>query len=54
MKTIEESGARQIIATHGFTVPLVRYLHERGMEASAFATEFGTDEEDSAAAEQES
>jgi putative mRNA 3-end processing factor len=52
MQTIEESGATRIIATHGFTTPLVRYLNERGMEAIAFETRFkneGEEEEESLA-----
>ena len=40
METIAQSGAEQIIATHGYTIPLVRYLRERGQEAIAFETRF--------------
>ncbi len=52
MQTIEETGCQRVIATHGYTQPLTRYLSERGMEASAFETRFkneGEDEEDSEA-----
>jgi len=49
MQTIEETGRQRVIATHGYTRPLVRYLNERGMEAIAFETRFkdeGEEEED--------
>jgi putative mRNA 3-end processing factor len=49
MQTIEETGCERVIATHGYTRPLVRYLNERGMEAIAFETRFkdeGEEEED--------
>ncbi len=48
LQTIRESGAQHIIATHGYTGPVVRYLREQGMEAEEFATRFkgeGDDEE---------
>ncbi len=40
MQTIEETGAKRVIATHGYTGPVVRYLNERGMDAAAFETRF--------------
>jgi putative mRNA 3-end processing factor len=49
MQTIEDTGCEHVIATHGYTRPLVRYLNERGMEATAFETRFkdeGEEEED--------
>ena len=46
METIEQSGAEQIIATHGYTIPLVRFLCERGQNAIAFETRFKGEGED--------
>ena len=49
MQTIDETGAERIIATHGYTGPLVRYLSEKGTHATAFETRFkneGEDDED--------
>jgi putative mRNA 3-end processing factor len=43
---IAESGAGHVIATHGYTGPLVRYLRENGKSAEAFSTRFeGTEDE---------
>ncbi|MDP9174605.1 MAG: ligase-associated DNA damage response exonuclease [Planctomycetota bacterium] len=45
--TISATGAQHIIATHGYTGPLVRYLRESGKSAEEFATRFeGEDEAD--------
>jgi putative mRNA 3-end processing factor len=38
--TIAATGAEHIIATHGYTGPLVRYLRESGKSADEFATRF--------------
>jgi len=38
--TIAATGAEHIIATHGYTGPLVRYLREGGKSAEEFATRF--------------
>ncbi len=47
--TISETGAEHVIATHGYTGPLVRYLRESGRSAEEFATQFdGEDEVDGA------
>ena len=49
MQTIEETRCERVVATHGYTRPLVRYLKERGMDAIAFETRFkdeGEEEED--------
>jgi len=40
IKTIEATGASHVIATHGYTGPLVRYLRERGLSAEEFPTRF--------------
>ncbi|CAB3746663.1 ligase-associated DNA damage response exonuclease [Paraburkholderia solisilvae] len=40
---IEATGAGRVIVTHGQVEPMVRWLRERGLDASAFATEYGGD-----------
>lgn len=46
-KTIADTGAGHVIATHGYTAPLVHYLREKGRSAEEFATRFeGEDEAD--------
>ncbi|NNF38869.1 MAG: ligase-associated DNA damage response exonuclease, partial [Gemmatimonadetes bacterium] len=40
MATIEQSGARRVGVTHGFTGPVVRYLKERGLDAWEVPTRF--------------
>ncbi|MDB5172584.1 MAG: hypothetical protein JWN51_1357, partial [Phycisphaerales bacterium] len=47
LDTIEQTGAEHVIATHGYTDALVRLLSERGRRASAMATRFGGEEEES-------
>ncbi len=49
--TITATGAQHIIATHGYTGPLVRYLREKGKSAHAFSTRFEGEEETSDASE---
>ena len=49
MQAIDATGASRVIATHGQIAPLVRWLSERGLDAGAFATEFGDDAIDDAA-----
>ncbi|SDQ32135.1 putative mRNA 3-end processing factor [Pseudoxanthomonas sp. CF385] len=44
LSTIEQTGARRIIATHGSTDALIRFLREQGRDAQAFATDFGAEE----------
>ncbi len=44
LETIEATGAQRIIATHGSTDALIRLLRERGVDAHAFATDFGAEE----------
>lgn len=39
--SIKDSGASRVLATHGRTQALVRYLNEQGIRASALATELG-------------
>ena len=40
LRTIEETGARRVLATHGDADALVRLLREGGVEAGALATRF--------------
>jgi putative mRNA 3-end processing factor len=44
LRTVEETGARRVIATHGNTDALLRVLGERGMQADTFRTDFGGDD----------
>jgi putative mRNA 3-end processing factor len=44
LKTIEETGASEVIATHGYTDALVPLMQGLGKKASAFTTRFGDDE----------
>jgi putative mRNA 3-end processing factor len=46
ISAIRATGATRILATHGFTDPLVRWLNENGWQAEALATRFGEDTED--------
>jgi putative mRNA 3-end processing factor len=45
LRTIRESACEHVIATHGYTASLVRYLTETGTHATAYATRF-TDSSD--------
>ncbi|MDH5823518.1 ligase-associated DNA damage response exonuclease [Luteimonas sp. RD2P54] len=44
MRTVRETGARRVIATHGNTDAIVRALNEEGIAAEAFRTGFGEEE----------
>jgi putative mRNA 3-end processing factor len=44
-RAIRASGASRVIVTHGYESVMVRWLGEQGLQASAFATEYGDDEE---------
>lgn len=46
MQAIAATGAGRVIVTHGQVPPMVRWLREQGLEADAFATEFGDDAAD--------
>lgn len=43
--TIDQSGARRVIATHGNTDALIPYLQERGIRAERLRTAYGDEEE---------
>ena len=44
LRTIRETGARRVIATHGDTHALVRTLNEAGVAAETLATQYGDDD----------
>jgi putative mRNA 3-end processing factor len=46
LAAIEASGAGEVWVTHGFTEPVVRWLSERGMEATAVQTRFEGERDD--------
>ena len=41
LQAIEATGAQRVIVTHGSIPVLVRHLQEKGLQASAFDTEYG-------------
>jgi putative mRNA 3-end processing factor len=45
MQAIKASGASRIIVTHGQIPTMVRWLSQNGLDAGAFETEYGTDDE---------
>ncbi len=50
MRAIASTGARRVIVTHGYVDVLVRWLTEQGLQAESFATEYGDDAAEEAAA----
>lgn len=46
MRAISATGAGRVIVTHGQIEPMVRWLGEQGLDASAFRTEFRTESGD--------
>lgn len=48
LQTIEDTGARQVLTTHGRADELVRYLNEKGLTARPLATLYGDDPEEEA------
>ncbi|MDX1670229.1 MAG: ligase-associated DNA damage response exonuclease [Limnobacter sp.] len=45
LQAIGATSCEQVIATHGYIDPLVRYLNEQGLKARGFKTEYGDIEE---------
>jgi putative mRNA 3-end processing factor len=45
MRTIRETGARRVIATHGNTDAIIRALNDDGIAAEAFATDYAGEAE---------
>jgi putative mRNA 3-end processing factor len=43
-RTVHETGARRVIATHGNTDAIIRALQEQGIAAEAFSTDYGGEE----------
>lgn len=50
LQAIDATGATRVYVTHGQVAPMVRWLGERGLDARAFATEYGDEAEESEAA----
>jgi putative mRNA 3-end processing factor len=48
-RAISATGASRVIVTHGFEAVMVRWLAEQGLDAGAFATEFGDRDDDAPA-----
>lgn len=44
LQTIEETGAKQVIATHGRTDAIVRHLQEKGIAARSFETSYESED----------
>jgi putative mRNA 3-end processing factor len=44
LATVEQTGAKRILVTHGFVDPLVRWLVEHGVAAEAFRTGWSVEE----------
>lgn len=44
LDTIQQTGARRVLATHGQSSTLVRLLRERGLDAAALETRYSDDE----------
>lgn len=45
-EAIGATGAERVIVTHGQVVTMVRWLRQNGLDAGAFATEYGDEEKD--------
>jgi putative mRNA 3-end processing factor len=45
-RAIAATGAGRVIVTHGYEAVMVRWLSEQGLEAGAFATEYGESDDD--------
>jgi putative mRNA 3-end processing factor len=52
-RAIGATGAERVIVTHGYESVMVRWLTEQGLEAGAFTTEYGDDQEDKEEAREE-
>ncbi|MDQ2928552.1 MAG: hypothetical protein M3R22_10405, partial [Pseudomonadota bacterium] len=45
-RAIKATGAERVVVTHGYEAVMVRWLTEQGLEASAFETEYGDNDDD--------
>ena len=50
-RAIAATGAQRVIVTHGYEAVMVRWLQQQGLQAGSFATVWGSDDGESAAAE---
>jgi putative mRNA 3-end processing factor len=50
MWAIKASGASRVIVTHGQVSVMVRWLQQNGLDAAAFRTEYGDEEDERGAA----
>lgn len=48
LAAIDATGAERVLATHGFTGPIVRWLREKGLQADALSTRYEGERDDSA------
>jgi putative mRNA 3-end processing factor len=46
LRTIEQTGAKRVLATHGYRDSLARYLREIGLAAEPLETLFGDEVEE--------
>lgn len=53
LAAVDATGAERVWVTHGFTGPVVRWLQERGLDASAIQTRFEGEVDDDAAGQEE-
>jgi putative mRNA 3-end processing factor len=53
LRAIAATGAERVIVTHGYESVMVRWLSEHGLQAGAFNTEYGDEQEASAEAQEE-
>ncbi len=53
LTAVKETGATKVFVTHGFQSAFSRYLNEHGIEAAEVKTEFGLEEEETIAANEE-
>ncbi len=44
LRTFQDTGAKRILLTHGYTDAMCRYLQDRGIAAAALRTEYGAEE----------
>lgn len=51
ISAIEATGAKRVLATHGYTAPIVRWLREHGYDADALKTAFKGEQVDSVESE---
>ena len=45
-RAIGATGAERVIVSHGYEAVMVRWLEEQGLEAGAFVTEYGTEDDE--------